>query len=98
MHRSVATTVAVLLIGDLSARRGLWCSDAVGAAQSLLSSSFVTSGGSTRLYALQENVIAADIVEEVDRSEMIPHEVYGAHFVSWSDSIFSGLRRGAVHQ
>lgn len=44
------------------------------------------------------SVIPADIVEEVDRSEMIPHEVYGAHFVSWSDSIFSCLRPGVVYQ
>ncbi|KAF1387860.1 hypothetical protein PFLUV_G00084300 [Perca fluviatilis] len=45
-----------------------------------------------------ERLIPADIVEEVDRSEMIPHEVYGAHFVSWSDTIFSGVRPGAVYQ
>lgn len=44
-----------------------------------------------------ERLIPAD-VEEVDWLEMIPHEVYGAHFVSWSDSIFSGLRPGAIYQ
>lgn len=36
--------------------------------------------------------IPIDIVEEADRSEMIPHEVFGAHFVSRSDSVFSGVR------
>lgn len=36
--------------------------------------------------------IPIDIVEEADRSEMIPHEVFGAHFVSRNGSVFSGVR------
>ncbi|CAB1427719.1 unnamed protein product [Pleuronectes platessa] len=62
----------------------------------------LTEAGRIFGHALQavavERLIAADIVEEVDRSEMIPHEVYGAHVGSWTDSVFSGVRPGAVYQ
>ncbi|KAG7474655.1 hypothetical protein JOB18_013996 [Solea senegalensis] len=45
-----------------------------------------------------ERLITADIVDELHPPEMIPHEVYGAHFVSWSNTIFSGLRPDAFHK
>lgn len=40
--------------------------------------------------------IPSGLVEEVDRSDMIPHEVSGAHSVSCLDCILSGLRPAAV--
>lgn len=42
--------------------------------------------------------IFVNIVEEAGWSKMIPHEVCGAHFVSWNDSIFSGAAAGVLHQ
>lgn len=42
--------------------------------------------------------IPVDVVEELNQSEMIPHEVLGAHSLSWSDPIYCGLRSGTVYQ
>lgn len=42
--------------------------------------------------------IPVNVVDAVDWSEMIPHEVYGADFVSWNDSVFSGVVADPVHQ
>ncbi|KAF7669445.1 hypothetical protein LDENG_00186110 [Lucifuga dentata] len=55
--------------------------------------------GYTLQAVAEERLICSTVTEEVVQSDMIPHEIFGAHSVSRCDSVFSCLKKpGAVQQ